>query len=41
MAKLKDHSEIACGKCVICLGNYMDDYGKLSCGHMFCLECVK
>ena len=28
------------GKCVICLGNYLDDFGKLPCGHMFCLDCV-
>jgi hypothetical protein len=41
MSKLKSHAESVSGKCVICLDSYKEDYGKLSCGHLFCLECVK
>ena len=41
MAKLLSYKEVAIGKCVICLGNYMDNFGKLPCGHVFCIDCVK
>ena len=41
MTKMEHNKEVSFGKCVICLGSYMDNFGKLTCGHMFCVECVK
>lgn len=41
MSKAKISPECTEGKCVICLGNYLSQEGKLPCGHTFCLECIQ
>ena len=40
MTKLKQYHQSVGEKCVICLGDFTDGYGKLTCGHTFCLDCV-
>lgn len=40
MTKLKNYYQSVGEKCVICLGDYIDGFGKLTCGHIFCFDCV-